>query len=84
MMGSYSDGRMNISARAKSFGVNDDFAKSIGLDPKKVGDAQAVQSLVNELVVGKIGAGGFPSNNFRSGEICNGIAQHSRANRRGR
>lgn len=56
--------RMTISAWAKSFGVNDDFAKSIGLDPKKVGDTQAVQSLVNELVIGKIGPGGFPANNF--------------------
>ncbi|GEM_PF-5454021 len=56
--------RMNISAWAKSFGLNDDVAKSLGLDPKGVGSAQAVQSLINESVVGKIGAGGFPANNF--------------------
>jgi hypothetical protein len=56
--------RMTISAWAKSLGVDDNFAKSIGLDPKGVGSAQALQSLVNELVVGKLGAGGFPSNNF--------------------
>lgn len=62
--GKLAPNRMNISAWAKSFGVNDDFAKSLGLDPKGVGTAQAIQSLVNELVVGKIGAGGFPSNNF--------------------
>ncbi|MFA5952769.1 MAG: hypothetical protein WC807_21115 [Hyphomicrobium sp.] len=62
--GKLAPSRMSISAWAKSFGVNDDFAKSLGLDPKKVGDAQAVQSLVNELVIGKLGPGGFPSNNF--------------------
>lgn len=56
--------RMNISAWAKSFGLNDDIAKSIGLDPAGVGSAQAVQSLVNESVLGKIGPGGFPANNF--------------------
>jgi hypothetical protein len=56
--------RMNISAWAKSLGLNDDAAKSIGLDPAGVGSAQAVQSLVNESVIGKIGAGGFPANNF--------------------
>lgn len=56
--------RMNISAWAKSFGLNDEVAKSLGLDPKGVGSAQAVQSLINESVVGKIGAGGFPANNF--------------------
>jgi hypothetical protein len=56
--------RMNISAWAKSFGLNDDVARSLGLDPKGVGSAQAVQSLINESVVGKIGQGGFPANNF--------------------
>jgi hypothetical protein len=56
--------RMNISAWAKSFGLNDDVAKSIGLDPSSVGSAQALQSLINESVVGKIGKGGFPANNF--------------------
>lgn len=62
--GKLAPGRMTISAWAKSLGVNDDFAKGLGLDPSKVGDAQAVQSLVNELVIGKLGPGGFPSNNF--------------------
>lgn len=56
--------RMNISAWAKSMGLNDDVARSIGLDPQGVGSAQAVQSLINESVVGKIGQGGFPANNF--------------------
>lgn len=56
--------RMTISAWAKSLGVNDDFAKSLGLDPSKVGDAQALQAMTNELVLGKIGAGGLPANNF--------------------
>lgn len=62
--GKLSPARMTISAWAKSFGLNDDVAASIGLDPKGVGSAQALQSLVNESVVGKIGAGGFPANNF--------------------
>jgi hypothetical protein len=39
-------------------------ATSLGLDPKGVGSAQAVQSLINESVLGKIGAGGLPANNF--------------------
>ncbi|CEG08716.1 hypothetical protein BN961_02134 [Afipia felis] len=56
--------RMNISAWAKSFGLNDDVARSIGLDPAGAGSAQALQSLINESVVGKIGKGGFPANNF--------------------
>jgi len=56
--------RMTVSAWAKSLGLNDEVATSIGLDPKGVGSAQALQSLVNESVIGKIGSGGFPANNF--------------------
>lgn len=56
--------RMTVSAWAKALGVSDDVATSLGLDPKGVGSAQALQSLVNESVIGKIGAGGFPANNF--------------------
>ena len=62
--GKLTPARMNISAWAKSFGLDDEVAKSLGLDPKGVGSAQAVQSLINESVVGKIGSGGFPANNF--------------------
>jgi len=62
--GKLSPATMNISSWAKAFGVNDDVATSLGLDPKGVGSAQAIQSLINESVVGKIGPGGFPANNF--------------------
>lgn len=62
--GKLEPGRMSVSAWAKSLGVNDDFAKGLGLDPKSVGTSQAVQAMTNELVLGKIGAGGLPANNF--------------------
>jgi hypothetical protein len=56
--------RQTISAWAKSFGLDDTAAERLGLDPKGVGSAQALTALVNEMVVGKIGSGGFPANNF--------------------
>jgi len=56
--------RMTVSAWAKSLGLNNDAAEALGLDPKGVGSAQALQALINESVVGKIGSGGFPANNF--------------------
>jgi hypothetical protein len=62
--GKLSPAKMKVSAWAKAFGMNDEVATSLGLDPKGFGSAQALQSLVNESVVGKIGAGGFPANNF--------------------
>jgi hypothetical protein len=56
--------RMNISAWAKSLGLPDGTAESIGLDPKAVGDAQALQALTAKSIVSMIGQGGFPANNF--------------------
>jgi hypothetical protein len=56
--------RQSISAWAKSFGLDDATAERLGLDPKGVGTAQALSALTNELVIGKIGSGQFPANNF--------------------
>lgn len=56
--------RMTVSAWAKSMGLNDDVAVRLGLDPKGVGTAQAVQALSNEMTLGHIGPGGLPANNF--------------------
>ncbi len=79
--------RMSISAWAKSFGLSDDAAEKIGLDPKGVGSAQALQSLIAESVVGKIGQGGFPANNFSDADrefilgIFPSLANDPRANK---
>jgi hypothetical protein len=56
--------RMSVSAWAKAFGLDDDAAKKLGLKPDDVGDQQAISALTNEMIVGKIGPGGFPANNF--------------------
>jgi len=60
--------KMSISAWAKALGVNDEVATSLGLDPKGVGSAQALQALANESVLSKIGSGGFPANNFSNSD----------------
>lgn len=79
--------RMSISAWAKSMGLNDEVAQSLGLDPKGVGSAQALQSLVAESVLGKIGSGGLPANNFSDADreflvsIFPRIANDPRANK---
>lgn len=56
--------RMSITALAKDLGVPDGWAERLGLKPEQLADAQAFTSLVNDLVVNKIGKGGFPANNF--------------------
>lgn len=79
--------RMSISAWAKSMGLNDEVAQSLGLDPKGVGSSQALQSLVAESVLGKIGSGGLPANNFSDADreflvsIFPRIANDPRANK---
>ncbi len=57
-------GRMSMAALGKSLGVNEDFLRGIGLDPAKVGDAQAINAITGRMVVDMIGSGGFPANNF--------------------
>ncbi|WP_132010889.1 hypothetical protein [Camelimonas lactis] len=62
--GKMAPARMNLGAWGKALGVNDDFLNSMGLDPKKVGDAQALNAIAGRMVIDMIGAGGFPANNF--------------------
>jgi hypothetical protein len=38
--------------------------EALGIDPKTPMTAQALTALTSELVIGKIGSGGFPANNF--------------------
>ena len=66
--GAFQDGKTSIAAIGRGLGVSDDFLVSIGLDPKGIGTKQAFQAVVNELAMGKIGAGGMPSNNFSEGD----------------
>ena len=66
--GAFQDGKTSIAAIGRGLGVSDDFLVGIGLDPKGIGTKQAFQAVVNELAMGKIGAGGMPSNNFSEGD----------------
>lgn len=62
--GRLAPGKMKLTAFAKSLGLNDEFLEGIGLDPQKLGDAQAIQAITGRMVVDMIGSGGFPANNF--------------------
>lgn len=79
--------RMNISAWAKSLGLDDDAAVRLGLDPKGVGTSQAIEALTNEMTLGHIGPGGLPANNFSDAdrrfitEISPNLGNDKEANR---
>lgn len=42
--------------------------KLLGIDPKTPMTAQALSAITSDLVIGKLGAGGFPSNNFSNAD----------------
>jgi len=62
--GKLSPSRMTIAALGKSLGVDDAYLEALGLDPKRVGDAQALNAISGRMLVDMIGSGGFPANNF--------------------
>lgn len=62
--GRLSPNRMTVAALGKSLGVDDAYLEALGLDPKRVGDAQALNAISGRMLVDMIGSGGFPANNF--------------------
>lgn len=48
----------------QGLGVSDKTIESLGLNPNQAITDQATTKIVNELMVGQIGKGGFPANNF--------------------
>lgn len=62
--GKLTPARTKITAWAGAAGVDADTLKRLGLDPNAPATAEAITSIINQGVVGQIGAGGFPANNF--------------------
>jgi len=62
--GKLAPARMNLGAWAKELGMSEEAMKGMGLDPARVGDAQALNAIAGRMVIDMIGAGGFPANNF--------------------
>ena len=53
---------------AQSLGIPDETIAGLGLKPRQAIDAQTATKLINESIVGMIGAGGFPANNFSNAD----------------
>lgn len=51
----------NVGAWMESVGVDPSI---VGIDPKTPATLQAIGGLTNQMIMGKIGPGGFPANNF--------------------
>jgi hypothetical protein len=55
---------MTVGAFGRALGISDQALAALNLKPEQIGSRQAFNAIVGDLVIGKIGAGGFPSNNF--------------------
>ena len=49
---------------AQRLGVPEATMSALGIDPKTVAQGEAIRSLASQMLVGMLGAGGFPTNNF--------------------
>lgn len=49
---------------AQRLGVPEATMSALGIDPKTVASGEAIRSLSSQMLVGMMGAGGFPTNNF--------------------
>jgi hypothetical protein len=61
--------KMSIAAWGRALGADDATIKRLGLDPAAPGAGQALTALFNEMTIGKIGPGGFPSQNFSNTDL---------------
>lgn len=53
-----------VASWAQGLGIPDSTLSSLGINPNQAIGSEAAQKLINEMTVGMIGKGGFPSNNF--------------------
>lgn len=56
--------KLSVGAFAQSIGVPDTTLAALGLKPDQIGTKQAFEAIANQLVIGNLGTGGFPTNNF--------------------
>jgi hypothetical protein len=67
--GTFAEYKGQAIGMLKAFGANEDFiADFTGLDPRLPEQQQIMQKMVAELVVGSIGPGGFPAQNFSNAD----------------
>ena len=62
--GKLADIHSNVVGFAQALGASPDTIRGLGLNPNQATTADAANKIINELVVGQIGKGGFPANNF--------------------
>jgi hypothetical protein len=84
--GPLAEGAANIGAIASQVGIPPDTLRAVGIDPALATQGAAARAEANRLVMGMIGQGGFPANNFSDADrgfltrIVPGLANRPEAN----
>lgn len=72
--GAIAPAQATVGAWAKAVGID---PSTLGIDPNLPVVSQAATALINQQIIGMIGAGGFPANNFSNADrtfIASGVA----------
>lgn len=59
-----SQARITVGQWAQRAGVDDDTLKRLGIDKATVASGEQIQAIAGQMLLGQIGSGGFPANNF--------------------
>lgn len=61
--------QITAGAWGRALGLSDETIKGLGINPAAPAIGQAARSLFNEMIIGKLGPGGFPSANFSNTDL---------------
>jgi hypothetical protein len=59
---------MTVGAYGRSVGISDENLKRMGLDPNVLINREAALGLINRQIIGQLGSGAFPTNNFSNAD----------------
>ena len=66
--GAGANARLSVGALAQQLGVPDSVMSNLGLDRNAVAAGESIRGLTNQLLIGMIGSGGFPAQNFSNAD----------------
>ena len=66
--GAGANARLSVGALAQQLGVPDSVMSNLGLDRNAVAAGESIRGLTNQLLIGMLGSGGFPAQNFSNAD----------------
>lgn len=66
--GAGANARLTVGALAQQLGVPDSVMANLGLDRNAVAAGESIRGLTNQMLIGMLGSGGFPAQNFSNAD----------------